>query len=516
MRISCFATARRVAFALLLFAAPALAAGSDEAVSAARSWRGAHGAEILAEFSRLLSLPNYAREAADIQKNADAVAALLQTRRFAVRQLTLPGAPPLLYAERRAPGAARTVAIYIHYDGQPAKEKSWSQPPFEPTLYTRAITDGGTKRALPKPGEAIDPEWRLYARSAGDDKAPIIALSAALDALEAAKIAPTSNIKLFLDGEEEIGSPHLGAYLAAHRDLYADVDLWLFCDGPVHQSGRPQLVFGARGVTSVELTVYGANRELHSGHYGNWAPVPGNLLAHLLASMKAQDGRVLIKDFDKDTAPISAAERAAMAKVPNIDADIRKRFGLAATEKSNAPSIEEIRHNSLTFRGIESGYVGDLAKNAIPTTATASIEMRLAPGADPRRQRERLEAHVAAQGYTILRADPTPEERLQHARIAKIVRGEGYRGHMSAMEGPAAGTLKAALAAAAPDLLVVPLLGGSLPLYEFADASSAPIIILPIANYDNNQHGPDENLRIGNLWYGIDAYAAVLTMEKAR
>lgn len=513
MRRETLTTLARLALAAPLLLAPALAGGTEEAVSAARAWRGAHGAEILSEFSRLLALPNYARDAADIQKNADAVEALMKARGFAVRQLKLEGAPPFLYAERRAPGATRTVAVYVHYDGQPAKEKTWSQPPFQPTLYTRAITDGGSKRALPKAGEAIDPEWRLYARSAGDDKAPIIALSAALDALGAAKIAPTSNIKLFLDGEEEVGSPHLGAYLAAHRDLYADVDLWLFCDGPVHQSGRPQLVFGVRGVTSLELTVYGANRDLHSGHYGNWAPVPGNLLAHLLASLKAEDGRVLVKDFDKDVVPISAAERAAIAKLPPIDADIRKRFGLAATEMNGALLMEQVRRNSLTFRGLESGFVGAAAKNAIPSTASASLEMRLAPGADPKRQQERLEAHIAAQGYTILRADPTPEERLKHARIAKVVRGEGYRGHMSAMDSPAAGTLKTALAAAAPDLLLVPLLGGSLPLYEFADASPAPIIILPLANYDNNQHGADENLRIGNLWYGIDAYAAVLTME---
>ncbi|MFO1187569.1 MAG: M20/M25/M40 family metallo-hydrolase [Alphaproteobacteria bacterium] len=504
-----------VLVAACLLCAPAYAAGNDEAISAARTWRGAHGADILAEFARLLALPNYGRDAADIQKNADAVEALLRKRAFTVRQLKIEGAPPLVYAERRAPSATRTIAIYIHYDGQPAKEKAWSEPPFQPTLMTRARIDGGTPRALPKPGEAIDPEWRLYARSSGDDKAPIIALSAALDALDAARIAPSSNIKLFLDGEEEIGSPHLGQYLAAHRELYSDVDLWLFCDGPVHQSGRAQLVFGARGVTSVELTVYGANRDLHSGHYGNWAPVPGNLLAHLLAGMKAEDGRVLVKDFDKDVTPISPAERAAMKAVPDIDADIRKRFGLAETEKMNAPLIAEIRHNSLTFRGIESGFVGDAAKNAIPTTATASIEMRLAPGADPRRQQERLEAHVRAQGYEVLDRDPTPEERLKYPRLAKIVRGQGYRGLMSPMDSPAATGLKAALAAAAPDLLLVPLLGGSLPLYEFADASKAPIIILPIANYDNNQHGPDENLRIGNLWYGIDVYAAVLTMERA-
>lgn len=140
----------------------------------------------------------------------------------------------------------------------------------------------------------MDPEWRLYGRSTGDDKGPLIALLTVLDAFEEKGIEPTSNLKFFFDGEEEQSSPHLREFLEKYSEKVADVDLWLFRDGPQHQSRRPQILFGARGVTGLEVTLYGANRPLHSGHYGNWAPVPGAMLASLVASMKDENGRVLI------------------------------------------------------------------------------------------------------------------------------------------------------------------------------------------------------------------------------
>jgi acetylornithine deacetylase/succinyl-diaminopimelate desuccinylase-like protein len=143
---------------------------------------------------------------------------------------------------------------------------------------------------MPKAGERIDPEWRLYARSAGDDKAPIIALLTTLKALREAGAKPTANLRILLDGEEEADSEHLDDYLEQHRALLSDIDTWLFFDGPVHQSRRPQVVFGVRGVVGMELTVYGATRSLHSGHYGNWSPNPAQMLASLLASMKDDDG----------------------------------------------------------------------------------------------------------------------------------------------------------------------------------------------------------------------------------
>ncbi len=501
-----------LAAAGLALMAPAVAE-SKEAVAAARDWRAEHGAEILAGFVDLLSIPNDANDAENIRRNADYISALFAERGFAMELLESDKAPPLIYGLRETPGAARTIAIYVHYDGQPTEPADWTHPPFEPRLYTRAMTEGGEEIPFPTSGETIDEDWRIYARSASDDKAPIPALLAAIDALDEAGIGFTSNIKLIFDGEEEAGSDYLDDYLAAHAEKFADVDLWLFCDGPTHQSGRPQLVFGVRGVTGLDITVYGPNRGLHSGHYGNWAPGPGWRLAQLLAGMKDEKGRVLIKDFYKSAAPISKAERTAIAAIPDTDAELRETFGLAETEMDNAPLGERLLLPALNLKGLKSAEVGALSRNVIPPTATASIGLRLVKGNDPEAMLDLVEAHIEKEGYVIVREEPDAAMRVKHPLIAKVTRSGGYPAMRSNMDDARVAPLISALKeAAGDDLILNPSLGGSLPLYMFESVSDAPIVILPIANYDNNQHSADENIRLGNLFYGVDAYAAVLTM----
>ena len=501
--------------AALLSPANLAAQTSADAVETARRWRTEHGAEILRSFAELLQLPNDASDAPNIRRNADYISALFAERGFVMELLESDEAPPLIYGVRNTPGATRTIAIYVHYDGQPAAPENWTNPPFSPRLYTRAITDGGEAIALPDDGETIDDDWRLYARSASDDKAPIPALLAAIDALDEAGIGFSSNIKLIFDGEEEAGSDHLDDYLAAHADKFSDVDLWLFCDGPTHQSGNPQLVFGVRGVTGLEITVYGPNRGLHSGHYGNWAPGPGWRLARLLASMKDDAGRVLIKDFYKSSAPVSKAERAAIAAAPVVDDALRETFGLAETEMNNAPLGERLLLPALNLKGLKSAEVGALSRNVIPPSASASIGLRLVKGNDPEAMLDLVEKHIERQGYVIVRDEPDAQMRAAQPLIAKVTRSGGYPAVRSAMDDPRVAPLVAALNIAAQDqLILTPSLGGSLPLYMFEQASDAPILILPIANFDNNQHAADENIRMGNLFYGVDAYAAVLTMGK--
>lgn len=493
-----------------LAAVPAAASGPEDGVAAARAWRAVRGAEILADFAGLLAIPNVAGDAADIDRNAVLISAAFERRGFAMERLETAGASPLLIGARRFPGATRTIAIYAHYDGQPVDAAEWTTQPFSPTLYSRAIADGGERIPFPKAGEKINDDWRLYARSAGDDKAPFAALLAALDALDAEGIVPGANLVLVFDGEEEAGSAHLGDYLARRKSAFDDVDLWLFCDGPKHQSGRAQLVFGARGVAGLEITVYGPNRGLHSGHYGNWAPGPGWRLARLLASMKDDDGRVLVKDFYKSTPPLSKADRSAIAALPPIDDELRVRFGLAQTEMDGAPLAERILLPALNLKGLRSAGVGADSRNVIPPTASASIGIRLVEGNDPKAMLDLVEAHIRRQGYHIVREDPDDATRLAHPLIAKAIRSEGYGAVRSRMDDPAVEPFIRSLKAAAPDLLLVPTLGGSLPLPLFRTVSDAPIVILPIANFDNNQHAADENIRLGDFFYGVEAYAAVL------
>jgi acetylornithine deacetylase/succinyl-diaminopimelate desuccinylase-like protein len=372
---------------------------------------------------------------------------------------------------------------------------------------------GGRPRDLPNPGEEVDPEARIYARSAGDDKAPAAAIFAALDALADGGISPSSNLRFFFEGEEEAGSRHLGAYMRTHRRQLA-ADAWLICDGPVHQSRRPQLVFGVRGLAGLEITVYGATRYLHSGHYGNWAPNPAMRLAQLLATMKDEAGDVAIEGFYDSTIPPGEAELRALRSVPHIDAQLRSELGLATTEGGNARLEERLLRPSLNVRGLESAAVGERARNVIPPSATASIDVRLAKGNDPETMLDLVERHVREQGYHLVRTDPEHAERLRFPLIAKVTRRPGYPAARTSIDLPIVEQIiQAAERATAEPLVLLPTMGGSLPLHLFTDLLGAPLIIVPIANHDDNQHAPDENLRLANLWYGIDLMGAIFTMD---
>ncbi len=292
--------------------------------------------------------------------------------------------------------------------------------------------------------------------------------------------------------------------------------MWLFFDGPVHQSGRPQITFGVRGVTGMALTVYGPMRSLHSGHYGNWAPVPGQLLADLLASMKDGDtGKVLIDGFYDTVDPIGPQERAALDALPSYDAALKEELGLARTEGEPETLAERLLLPSLTVKGLASGNVGALARNVIPSTAEASLGLRLVKGNDPEHMLDLVEAHIRGQGFHIVREDPDRETRLRYPKIVKVTRGVGYPAARTPMDTPVAQeVVAAARVVAGDDLLLVPALGGSLPLYLFTQTMGKPALIVPVANHDDNQHAPDENLRLANLWYAVDLYAALLTMPR--
>lgn len=502
----------------LLSAAPpgASPVPAARAAEAANLYRKKHESEIVRDFVDLLAIPNVPRypSAPDgLAKNADEIARRLERRGIRTRRLEVPGAPPAIYGERPTPGATTTVVFYVHYDGQPVDPARWTNgDPFRPYLTDRALADGGKPIPFPADGAPFDPESRLYARSAGDDKAPVAALLAALDALDEAGIRPSVNLKFFFEGEEEQGSPHLAQMLAQYRDLLA-ADLWLFCDGPVHQSRRPQIVFGARGVTGFEITVYGARRELHSGHYGNWAPNPAFDLARLLASMKDADGRVLVADFERGMEPVGDLERRALADSPPVDADLRRELWLGRTDRSPERLEEAILHPSLNIRGLASAAVGEGARNVVPDRATAALDIRLVKGLDPGTMVDRVIAHVRAQGYFVTENEPTEEERTSHPRVARIARETGgYRAIRTRMDLPEARRVVAAIEAAHGSIVRLPTLGGSLPLAAFDDVLGVPLLIVPIANHDDNQHTHDENLRLQNLWDGIETFAALFTM----
>jgi acetylornithine deacetylase/succinyl-diaminopimelate desuccinylase-like protein len=468
----------------------------------------------LAELRELLAIPNLASDSMGIRRNAHFLVSAMARRGLAPRLLESEGSPPAVFGEWRVPGATRTLVLYAHYDGQPVTREDWATDPWLPVMRTGVMSAGGAERPFPAAGEPIDPEWRVYARSASDDKAGVMAILAAVDALRAAGQRPTSNLLIFLDGEEERGSPHLEAMLRSNRALLG-ADAWIIIDGPVHQSGRRQLVFGVRGDFNVDLTVYGPSRPLHSGHYGNWAPNPAHRLARLLATMKDDQGRVLVPGWYDDVQPLSAAERADLAVLPVADDSIRRSLALGEVEQV-APTLgEALLMPSLNINGIRSGDVGTAARNVIPTHASAVLDLRLVRGNQHERQYRRLVDHVRAQGYHVVERDPTPEEVLAHPRVARLVKLPGaYNAMRSRMDTPLAQSLRAALQRLSPQpVLMVPSLGGSLPLSVITETLGTDAVVLPIANPDNNQHAENENLRLGNLWDGIAAVAAVMTMR---
>ena len=282
----------------------------------------------------------------------------------------------------------------------------------------------------------------------------------------------------------------------------------------MHQSGRKQIVFGARGDAHLTLKVYGPKNPLHSGHYGNWVPNPVMILSKLLVSMKDDNGRVAIKDFYNDVIPLSATEKQALKNIPAVDEDLKKKIGFAKEEMNGKSLMESINLPSLNINGIESSNVGTIQANVIPISATAVIDLRLVLGNDWKRQQQKVIDHIIKQGFYVTENELTDEERSRHPKIVQVKRGMGDNAERTSMDWPGAKSVVAAVQQTTKDrVLQVPTLGGSLPLEDFVKVLNAKFLIVPIANYDNNQHAENENIKLRNFWEGIDMMAAIMLMK---
>ena len=473
----------------------------------------AHQQAIVGELVNLLTIPNVAADRENIRKNAALLQQTLTRRGFEVKLLETSG-NPLVYGERRVPGATRTLLFYAHYDGQPVNPPDWKQPtPFTPILRDGRLEEGGHE--VPGLGTlaTFKPEWRIYGRSASDDKAPIVALCAALDALAAEKLAPTSNVRVILDGEEEAGSPSLVPAIAKYRDLLT-ADAMLILDGPLHPSERPTLVFGARGVLAFELTVFGPKVALHSGHYGNWVPNPAMRLAQLLATCKDANGRVLIAGFYDGLTPLSAEEQQMLDAVPDKPEDLRKLFGIAAPEDPTLSLQAALQRPTFNIRGLQSAFVGANARTILPDRATAAIDIRLVKETPSAAMIAKVRAHLEKQGYHVVDSDPDDATRAKYERIVKMAIAPGsVNAYRTSASDPISIALSEALAKTFGEPPVrIRTSGGTVPIAPFIDALGFPAISVPIVNFDNNQHGENENLRLGHLTRGIVTLAALLRL----
>jgi acetylornithine deacetylase/succinyl-diaminopimelate desuccinylase-like protein len=489
-------------FALLAIV-PALGADLRTGVD---GYRAAHEAAIVGQLDELIRLPSVAANPKGLSATAAHLEGLLKARGFETASWSAAGAPPVVYGFLKNPKARRTVVFYAHYDGQPVTPAQWSSDPFVPVMRDGLAGAAVDWKAAKPP---FNPEWRLFGRAAADDKSSITAFLAAFDALRALHRIPLINIKVVWEGEEEAGSAHLDAILKDHMaDLSAD--LWLIGDGPVHQSRTATLYFGARGSLALEATIYGPLRALHDGHYGNWVPNPAVMAAELIAQLRDSDGRILIPGLADDVRPLTGAEQAAMAHLPPVEESLKQEFGIGRSEGQEGLTASTMRP-ALNIRGLRSGQVGTEAANAIPADAVVSVDFRLVPDETPERVRAKVEAFLKSKGWTVVTAAPDAAMRQAHPRIIRLSWGDGYPGLRSDMTSPAArGVIAAAGKAAGGPVTLLPMMGASVPIYLFDELFHAPVIGLPIANHDDNQHAANENLRLRNLWDGINLYAAMM------
>jgi acetylornithine deacetylase/succinyl-diaminopimelate desuccinylase-like protein len=477
--------------ALLAVAATRPAQAQSPWVAKVRAWVAANEQPVMGELQDLLALPNVAADRAAIRSNAEHLRTLFEKRGFGVELLETAG-NPLVYAELKVPNASRTLLIYSHYDGQPVDPKGWQQPdPFKPVLR----------------------EGRIYARSASDDKGPIIMTLAAIDALKAAGEVPSSNVRVILDGEEEAGSPSLVPAISKYRDKLT-ADLMVILDGPQHSSGRPTIAYGARGIARVDITVFGPKVGVHSGNYGNWIANPAQRLALLLASMKDEEGRILVHGWNDGIAPLSSEEKAMVAGVPEDTAGMLRAFGVASSETAYPNLQEALQYPTLNVRGMVSAFVGAGARTIIPESATASIDVRLVKETPADAMIEKIRAHVRKQGYHIVDAAPDDATRAKYPRIARLATfGDGTNAFRTSPLNPQARALAAAIReASGAEPVHLRTLGGTVPISPFIEALGFPAVLVPTVNFDNNQHEENENLKLSNLWQGILTVAAVLKM----
>jgi acetylornithine deacetylase/succinyl-diaminopimelate desuccinylase-like protein len=496
---------------MALAAAPAAAqSGLREQIE---RYVASHQQQIVGELADLLSIPNVAADKESIRKNAELLKGMLERRGLSASLLETAG-NPLVYGELKAPNATRTLLLYAHYDGQPVNPPDWKQArAFTPILRDGRMEDGGKEIQGLRTLTNFQPDWRIYARSSSDDKSPIVALMTALDALAASGRTPTSNIRVVLDGEEEAGSASLVPAIAKYGDRFK-ADVMLIMDGPLHPSEKPTLVFGARGIATLELTVYGPKFPLHSGHYGNWAPNPAMRLAQLLATFKDDRGRVLVDGFYDGIAPLTPEEQAMLDAVPDSADRLKALFGIAAPEDPERSLQASLQRPSFNVRGMTSMFTGAGARTVVPDKATAAIDIRLVKETPADKMIEKVRAHLIKQGYHVVSEDPDDKTRATHSKIVKLTVGAG--GTNAYRTSPVAPMSKALADALTKTFGEPPVRirtsGGTVPIAPFIDALGFPAISVPIVNFDNNQHGENENLRLGHLWRGVVTFAAVLTM----
>ncbi len=463
----------------------------------------------LKQLDHFLSIPNNGLYNEHIEPNIEWLIEAFSQLDFDAKRLETNG-QPLFFAQKIRREDLPTVLFYMHLDGQSVDSTVWNQPnPYEPVYKSRIEMGDWQIMSEEVPEPPYDQEWRIFARSASDDKGPIIMLLAALQELQKEKQELAYNVKIILDSEEERGSPHLLSSVQRYSDLLSS-DYLVVSDGPMHDSGLPTLTYGVRGITRMTLEIYGPSKPQHSGHFGNYAPNPVFRAAHLLASMKDEQGRVVIAGY-YDGVSFDSLALQVMAAVPDNEEAIQKRAGFKEPEKVGINYQEAMQFPSLNVRGIRSAWVGNEARTIVPDKVIVEIDIRTVPNTDGNRLAGLVKEHIKQQGYTILDAVPTQEEMLSIEKPIFVEHTVSMYPFRTPLDSELGAWLKDALEQAhGKEVVQIRILGGSLPLSFFLNELDIPAVLAPLVNADNNQHSPNENLRLGNFFDGIHSFRSIL------
>lgn len=433
-----------------------------------------HSQTFLARLIDYLRRPSISAYGEGIVEVAEYIAGVMRQMGLAVRIMPTSGWPMVL-GEYKTRLDAPTVLLYGHYDVQPPDPlEEWISPPFEPTIRN----------------------GRLYARGVGDNKGQHFAQLMALEALLACRGALPCNVKVLLEGEEEVGSPHMPMFIQAHHDELR-ADLVIVSDGPVHENGQSTISFGVRGVLDIELRAHGANRVLHSGHWGGIVSNPLWTLVHLLSTMKNERGGITVDGFYANVQPLSELERQALAKLPIDVEEVKQALGLQRLDEPQERDYFErlAVWPTLTINGIHGGYGGPGSKTVLPHEAIAKCDIRLVEAQTVDEILAKVKAHVQ-----------------HHAPEVSITSYGGMDPSKTPLNSPFTEPLRQAIVAAqGAEPLLVPAKGASLPNYVFTKTLGIPAFGVPYANADESNHAPNENLEVVRFFRGIKTGAAMLS-----
>jgi len=464
------------------------------------------------ELRDFVSLPNDALNADDIDSNLIWLRNKFNQRGFNTSILETDNLP-LFFAALPMDDTKPTLLFYMHFDGQGVDASKWDQDnPYGTVLKSKDGNQLKTEDFTALDND-INYDWRLFGRSTADAKGPIVMFLNAIDLLKNKGKELSFNVKVILDSEEEKGSKPLPKAVRTYKELLM-ADFLIINDGPMHATGKPTVVYGCRGITTLSLTTFGPINPQHSGHYGNYAPNPGFQLTQVLASMKDKEGRVIIPGY-YDGISLDETTQNILKSVPENDAEINEKLQFKTPEKVGGFYQEALQYPSLNIRGLGSGWIGDKARTIVPATATAELDLRLVPETDGTRLKDLVKKHIQKEGFFITDTVPTKTERMAHDKLMMVTEGSVTDAFRTDLNNPYGNFIVKTLQDTfEEDVVQIRTMGGTVPIAPFINELKIPAFLVPMVNADNNQHSPNENLRIGQIAYGIQTFYALLTTPK--